>query len=80
MQPSMSRRRSCFGNESIESFWGTPKSELAYQRRLATRDEARRANSEYIKMFFNRQRTQALLDYLSPVAFTHRYCLNQVTA
>jgi putative transposase len=45
--------------------------------------------SEYIEMFYapkevllgdNRQRTQARLDYLLPVAFTQRYYLNQLAA
>jgi len=80
MQASMSRRGNCFDNAPIESFWGTLKSELVYHRRFATRDEAKRAISEYIEMFYNRQRTQARLDYLSPVAFTQRYYLNQVAA
>jgi putative transposase len=59
---------------------GHLKSELVYHRRFATRDEAKRAVSEHIEMFYNRQRTQARLDYLSPVAFTQRYYLNQVAA
>ncbi len=80
MQTSMSRRGNCFDNAPIESFWGTLKSELVYHRRFATREEARRAISEYIEIFYNRQRTQARLDYLSPVAFTQRYYLNQVAA
>jgi putative transposase len=80
MQASMSRRGNCFDNAPIESFWGTLKSELLYHRRFATRDEAKRAISEYIEMFYNQQRTQARLDYLSPVAFTQRYYLNQVAA
>jgi putative transposase len=80
MQTSMSRRGNCFDNAPIESFWGTLKSELVYHRRFATREDARRAISEYIEIFYNRQRPQARLDYLSPVAFTQRYYLNQVAA
>ncbi|CAE6942023.1 hypothetical protein R69927_07742 [Paraburkholderia domus] len=51
--------------------WGTLKRKLVYHRRFATREEVRRASSECIEMFYNRQRTQARLDYLS-VAFTQR--------
>ena len=80
MQTSISRRGNCFDNAPIESFWGTLKSELVYHRRFATREDARRAISEYIEIFYNRQRPQARLDYLSPVAFTQRYYLNQVAA
>jgi len=56
MQASTSRRGNCFDNAPIGSFWGTLKSELVYHRRFATRDEAKRAISEYIEMFYNRQR------------------------
>ena len=80
MQTSMSRRGNCFDNAPIESFWGTLKSELVYHRRFATREEARRVISEYIEIFYKRQRPQARLDYLSPVAFTQRYYLNQIAA
>ncbi|MCA8095417.1 hypothetical protein LGM65_31880 [Burkholderia anthina] len=36
--------------------------------------------SEYIEIFYNRQRTQARLNYQSPVAFTQRFYLNQIAA
>lgn len=80
VQASMSRRENCFYNAPIESFWGTPTGELVYHRRFATREEARRAISEYIEICYNRQRTQARLNYRSPVAFTQRYYLNRVAA
>jgi putative transposase len=38
--------------------------------RFATRAQAKRAISEYIELFYNRQRTQARLDFLSRVAFS----------
>ncbi|MBT2793615.1 IS3 family transposase [Paraburkholderia strydomiana] len=72
--------RNGFDNAPIGSFWGTLKSEPVYHRRFATRDEAKRAISEYIGMFCNQQRTQARLDYLSRLAFTQRYYLDQVAA
>jgi len=53
----MSRRGNCFDNAPIESFWGTLKNELVYHRRFATREEARRAISEYIEMFCPRVST-----------------------
>ncbi|VWC49530.1 integrase catalytic subunit [Burkholderia lata] len=49
-------------------------------QRFATREQARLAISEYIEIFYNRQRTQARLNYQSPVAFTQRYYLNQIAA
>ncbi|MBS4096579.1 MAG: IS3 family transposase [Sulfuricella sp.] len=36
--------------------------------------------SEYIEVFYNRQRKQARLGYLSPAAFTRRYYENQLAA
>jgi putative transposase len=57
MQASMSRRGNCFDNAPIESFWGTLKSELVYQRRFVTRQQAKQEISEYIEIFYNRQRT-----------------------
>ncbi|MBF3524130.1 IS3 family transposase [Burkholderia pseudomallei] len=80
MRASMSRRGTCYDNAPIESFWGTLKNELVYHQRFATREQARHAISEYIEIFYNRQRTQARLNYQSPVAFTQRFYLNQIAA
>jgi putative transposase len=57
----MSRRGNCYDNAPIESVWGSLKSELIYHLRFATREQAKLAISEYIEMFYNRQRTQARL-------------------
>jgi len=57
----------------MESFWGTLKNELVYHRRYRTRNQAIQDITEYIEIFYNRQRKQARLGYLSPVAFTQRY-------
>jgi putative transposase len=66
MRPSMSRRGNCFDNASIESFWGVLKNELVHHCRYATRQEAIREITEYIEIFYNCQRKQARLGYLSP--------------
>jgi putative transposase len=73
MQASMSRRGNCYDNAPIESFWGTLKNELIHHRRYTTREQARREITEYIDMFYNRQRRQARLGYLSPAAFRQQY-------
>ena len=73
MQASMSRRGNCYDNAPIESFWGTMKNELVYQRRFATRQQARWEIIQYIELFYNRQRRQARLGYLSPAAFMQQY-------
>jgi putative transposase len=73
MQPSMSRRGNCYDNAPIESFWGMLKNELVYHRRYASRLEAIQEITEYIEIFYNRQRCQKRLGYLSPAAYERRY-------
>jgi len=73
MQASMSRRGNCYDNAPIESFWGTLKNELVHHRRYATRREAMREITEYIEIFYNRQRCQKRLGYLSPAAYELMY-------
>lgn len=80
MHASMSRKGNCYDNAPIESFWGTLKTELVYSRRFATREQARQAITEYIELFYNRQRIQARLDYLSPAAYTARYFSEKIAA
>jgi transposase InsO family protein len=66
---SMSRRGNCWDNAPMESFFATLKKELVYQRRYATRAEARRSVFEYIEVFYNRERRHSALGYVSPCAF-----------
>lgn len=73
MRASMSRKGDCYDNAPMESFWGTLKSELVYHRRYGTRREAIRDISEYIEIFYNRQRRQARLGYLSPAAYERQF-------
>ncbi len=70
---SMSRKGNCFDNAPMESFWGTLKQELVHHRRYQTRQEAIRDITEYIEIFYNRQRRQARLGFLSPVVYEQRY-------
>jgi len=73
MRASMSGKGNCFDNAPMESFWGMLKQELIHHCHFKTRQEARRAITEYIEIFYNRQRLQAGLDFLSPAAFAQRY-------
>ena len=57
----------------MESFWGTLKQELVQHRRYRTRREAIGDITEYIEIFYNRQRRQARLRFLSPTAYEQRY-------
>ncbi len=70
---SMSRKGNCYDNAPMESFWGTLKQELVHHRRYRNRLEAIRDITEYIEIFYNRQRRQARLGFLSPVAYEQRY-------
>ncbi len=80
MKASMSRKGNCYDNAPMESFWGTLKQELVHHRRYATRDEAMREIREYIEVFYNRQRKQARLGYLSPAAYERRFYAGQLLA
>jgi len=76
MTVSMSRKGNCYDNAPMESFWGTLKNELIYRNRYATRREAMQEIKEYIEIFYNRQRKQARLNYLSPSVFERRFYEN----
>ena len=64
----MSRTGNCFDNAPMESFWGTLKQELVHHRHYGSRREAVRDITEYVESFYNRQRRQARLGFLSPAA------------
>jgi len=80
MKASMSRKGNCYDNAPMESFWGTLKNELVHHHRYRTREEAIREITEYIEIFYNRQRRQARLGYLSPVAYERRFYVRQAAA
>jgi transposase InsO family protein len=73
LKASMSGKGNCYDNAPMESFWGMLKQELVHHRRYKTRLEAMRDITEYIEIFYNRQRLQAKLGFLSPVAYEQRY-------
>jgi transposase InsO family protein len=66
---SMSRKGNCYDNAFVESFWSSLKYETVYQRRFATRAEAKAALFHYIEAFYNRRRLHSSLGYVSPVTF-----------
>jgi transposase InsO family protein len=80
MRCSLSRKGNCYDNAPVESFWGTLKTELVHHRRYETRAEAEREITEYIDLFYNRQRRQARLGYLSPAAYTQLFTRQRVAA
>jgi len=73
LEASMSGRGNCFDNAPMESFWGILKQELIHHRHYSSRREAIEDITEYIEVFYNRQRLQARLGYLSPAAYAQKY-------
>ncbi len=73
MKASMSHKGNCYDNAPIESFWGTLKNELVYHQSYETREQAIRDITEYIEIFYNRQRKQKRLGNLSPAAYEKKY-------
>jgi len=73
LEASMSQRGNCFDNAPMESFWGILKQELIHHRHYRSRREAMQDISEYIEVFYNRQRLQPRLGFLSPVAYARKY-------
>ena len=80
MKASMSRRGNCYDNAPIESFWGTLKNELVHHTRYKTRQEAMEEITEYIEVFYNRQRRQKRLGYLSPAAYEKKFYQERLAA
>ena len=80
LEASMSGKGNCFDNAPMESFWGTLKNELVHHRRYKTREQAIREITEYIEVFYNRQRRQARLGYLSPAIYERQFYARQVAA
>jgi len=66
---SMSRKGDCWDNAVAESFFHTIKTELIYQNKFKTREEANHAVFEYIEVFYNRIRMHSTNGYLSPVKY-----------
>ena len=80
MHASMSRRGNCYDNAPMESFWGTLKNELVHHRHYDTRAQAIREITEYIEIFYNRQRRHSRLGNLSPAAFVQQWSRQQPAA
>jgi putative transposase len=80
LETSMSRKGNCFDNAPMESFWGILKQELIHHHHYRSRREAIDDISEYIEIFYNRQRSQPRLGYLSPVAYAQKYYIGLLAA
>jgi len=76
----MSGSGNCFENAPMESFWGIIKQELINHRHYRSRRKVVEDITEYIEIFYNWQRLQARLGYLSPVAYAKKYYTGLVAA
>jgi putative transposase len=80
MRASMSRKGDCYDNAPMESFWGTLKNELVHHSRYKTREQVIREITEHIEVFYNRQRRQARLGYLSPAVYERQFYARRAAA
>lgn len=76
MIQSMSAKGNCYDNAVAESFFHTLKTELTHHMRFQTKEEAKRAISEYIE-FYNIKRMHSYNDYLSPMEAEIRWWLEE---
>ncbi len=72
---SMSRKRNCWDNAPMESFWGKLKQEWLNEHKFNTRKEAKAKVFEYIMAFYNRKRPHANFDYMTPEEYYNKKLL-----
>lgn len=72
---SMSRKGDCWDNAVAESFFATLKWELVEDADWHTREEARRAISEYIEVWYNRKRRHSSLGGNTPAEYEQQLAL-----
>jgi len=77
---SMNGVGSWWDNAPMESFFGTLKSELVYDRAYRTRAEASPDLFYYIEAWYNRRRIHSALGYESPEAYEQLYHNNTIRA
>ncbi|RLS37471.1 MAG: hypothetical protein DWH82_10655 [Planctomycetota bacterium] len=69
IQCSMSGVGQCGDNAPMESFFTSLEKELVHHEDYETREEAKTSLFEYVEVFYNNQRLQSSLGYLTPVAY-----------
>lgn len=75
---SMNSAGAWYDNAAMESFFGTLKSELVYDRAYRTRVEASPDLFYYIEVWYNRSRLHSALGYESPEAYEQLYHNNTI--
>lgn len=71
---SMSRKGNCLDNASMESFFGTLKSEFFYLNDFNSLDDLENGLKEYIR-YYNHERIKLKLNGLSPVHYRNQFVL-----
>lgn len=74
----MSRKGNCYDNAPMESFWSLLKNELNIEKPYNSRKEAIKSITEYIVLFYNRQRIQSGLGYRSPALYARELKFQKV--
>ena len=69
MVQSLSRPRQCWDNSVAESFFASLKLEYIDRQPWPTLGHVRRANLDYIEVFYDRQRLHSSLGYLTPAEY-----------
>ncbi|MCY1066671.1 IS3 family transposase [Nannocystis sp. RBIL2] len=77
MTCSMSRKGNCWDNAVAESFNSTLKTELVHRTIFLTRENARTTISEWIEVFYNRQRRHSSIGYSTPIAYEESFYAEQ---
>ena len=72
---SMSRKGNCHDNASMESFFGTLKSEFFYLNTFSSIEKLQVGIDEYIE-YYNQDRIKLKLDGLSPIDYRMRFASN----
>lgn len=66
MKASMSRKGNCHDNAVAESFFSNLKNEITHHAVYDTRAQARAAISDYIEVYYNRERPHQTNEYRTP--------------
>jgi putative transposase len=66
-------------NSWSESFFSILKKEIIHWKFYPTREQARQVVFEYIEVFYNRQRAQRRLGYLSPMQYLNNWLQKQIS-
>ena len=66
---SMGTIGDCYDNDPMESFWGRMQIELLNRKKWTTIVELSIAMADYICNFYNTERRQSTLAYLTPKEF-----------